>query len=190
MIGKLTGIISDHFSDSLVVDTVSGVGYHVFVSKDTLLTTKDGSSITLYIHTHVRESELSLYGFSSKNELLLFTILLDVSGIGPKSALAIVNHGPIEDLYTAIQKQNLAYFSTMKGVGTKTAQKILLELSSKFGTHFSLDDAMNPAADELTEALTNLGFQKSEIIKAIQKVKPTGTLEEKIAQCLQLLARA
>ncbi len=189
MIGKITGTVSDIVSDSLIIDTASGVGYRLFVPHRTLVATNPGTSVSLYVYTHVRESELSLYGFSMKDELTLFSILLDVPGIGPKSALVIVGHASLEDLYGAIQTQNVLFFSTIKGVGKKTAQKILLELSSKFGSRFSLD-LVKPEDDELVEALTHLGFQKKEIMDAIRQAKPHGTLEEKIAQCLQLLARA
>ncbi len=190
MIGKLRGTVGEILDKSLIVDTEGGVGYAVRIAEPVLLGLERDTPIELYTHMHVREQELSLYGFLTKEELRIFTILIDISSIGPKSAMNILSHATLERLVKAVQTQDVLFFSQIPGVGKKTSQKILLELSSKFGAEFSMDAVqITPADQMLVQALMSLGFQKKEAIDAIDTAKPTGTLEEKITICLQHLSK-
>ena len=190
MIGKIKGTVGEILGKNLIIDTDGGVGYAVRMAEPILMTLEIGSPIEVYTYMHVREQELSLYGFVSREELRIFAILIGISSIGPKSAMNILSHATLEKLVQAVQAQDVSFFSHIPGVGKKTAQKILLELSSKFGAEFSMDAVqITPVDQTLAQALTSLGFQKKEAIDAINKAKPVGTLEEKITLCLQYLSK-
>jgi Holliday junction DNA helicase RuvA len=131
MIGKLSGTLIEKSSDSLVLD-VNGVGYEVQVPASTLcLMPTLGELVTLSIHTHVREDSLRLFGFASRADRTVFEMLLSVTGVGPKLALALM--GPFEgvELCRVIVDENLAALTSVPGVGARTAERLALELRTK-----------------------------------------------------------
>ena len=130
MISYLTGKPTFDLDGTLVLD-VRDVGYRVFVTPATLTWALMQETVSLWVHTLVRETSMDLYGFETKNELYFFEKLLDVSGIGPKSALGIISLASTDTLYQAIVNQNLAFLTSVPGIGKKTAERMCVELKDK-----------------------------------------------------------
>lgn len=131
---------------------------------------KDNQSqlLELYIYTHVKEDKLELYGFTSQNDVTLFKLLLTVSGVGPNTALAILNKGANQIIH-AVQTADVAFFSSIKRVGKKAAQKIIIELKNKLGGESDLNlEPMSEAESEIFAGLEALGFKEAEIEKTIK----------------------
>lgn len=189
MIGYLTGTILRQHANQIVVMTTGGVGYVVHLPTAKPLNNVTVEPISLYIYTHVREDQLTLYGFNDYETQEFFEMLLDVSGIGPKSALTIVGYAPIDKLEAAIRSNDDTFFKHITGIGSKTAQRIVIECAPKLKSHASLAAMHSNEGDTLVAALAQLGFSQQEIRDAIQKGKPSGSLEEQITICLQFLTR-
>jgi Holliday junction DNA helicase RuvA len=181
MISHLRGKIIDSGERYIVID-VSGVGYKVFVTDDTLQKLSLNSDTSLQIYTVVREDAFDLYGFISKKEKGIFELLISISGIGPKSALNILSIVSGETLASAVQSGSISHLVKVSGIGKKTAEKIVLELRDKLGG-FVGDDSqewkagMSSDADAI-EALKALGYdadEAREALKSIDKnIKDTG----------------
>ncbi|MBI1872048.1 Holliday junction branch migration protein RuvA [Candidatus Collierbacteria bacterium] len=182
MIGFLSGIVKKKKNGQAII-FVNGVGYQVHIGNLQGLSMKD--PVELYIHTHVREDAITLYGFKDESSLNLFEKLLDVSGIGPKSALAIITSGPVESIKSAIENTNLNFFTAIPGIGKKGAQKIIIELKSKIGKEVDLKDLEGNT--DLKEALIQLGFKNTEILSIVPAVDISQPLNNQIKQALQLL---
>jgi holliday junction DNA helicase RuvA len=189
MIGLLTGIISTNEKNPLIIN-VHDVGYVVHVPERVLAIVKPGKPHTFFIHTHVRDDALDLYGFVSENELGLFTLLLTVSGIGPKTALAVVDHG-VDAVESAVRKSDVDFFTQIPRLGTKNAQKIIIELKSKLGSSKALDlSGETGETKQLVEALGSMGFEKYEIRDVLKKLDSKDvTVEQKIRHALKLLGK-
>ena len=187
MIGRLTGTIENNTDNPLILD-VGGVGYLVHVPERFLATVKPNTSHTIYIHTHVREDALDLYGFNQREELALFNLLLTVSGIGPRTALLVIDRG-VDAVETAVRKSDVDFFTTIPRLGTKNAQKIIIELKSKLGSTKGLDlSGQSGETKEVVDALLSMAFDKHEIRKALEKIDPgVLSVEQKIRQALKLL---
>lgn len=186
MIGALEGKIARITSASVLL-MVGGVGYLVHVPSQTLNSLQLASPLFLHTYTHVREDALSLFGFKTTAELFLFELLLSVSGIGPKTALAIVDRGvsPVEQ---AIQASDVGFFTTIPRLGKKNAQKVIIELKSKLGSVADLDLQSDGETEELIEALGAVGFSRAEVLKVIRSIpKDVETLEQKMKAALKLL---
>lgn len=171
MIARLRGTVVHSESHHVVVD-VSGVGYKVFATPATLATLIPGKETTLAVHTIVREDALDLYGFSNDTERRAFELLLSVSGIGPKSALAVLSLAGVQTLVSAISSGKASYLTGVSGIGKKTAEKIVLELKDKIG---SLGIAAHSADgdEDAYEALRAMGYSANEAREALKKVPDT-----------------
>jgi Holliday junction DNA helicase RuvA len=189
MIASLHGKIQARADDSLVVN-VGGVGFRVRVPTGTLANLGVvGSEVQLFTHLHVREDELSLYGFATEDELRLFETLLTVSGIGPKVALGILSAASADTLRVAIAQGNLDVLTALPGIGKKTAQRLVLELKGKVDVS-GLGDVgeLTPMDKDVMDALINLGYSAAEATRAARAVPSTvHTLEERIRVALQYL---
>ncbi len=167
MIARLTGILAEQLPGFAIID-VNGVGYKVEGSFPSL---KPLQEITLYIHTHVRENELRLFGFTGLQQLSLFEELLGVSGVGPKTALAMINNLGQEKIVSAISGGKPALLKT-PGVGGKTAERVVLELKNKIaGLGIKADAATeseNSTEQELVQALLDFGYGRAEVSTAIK----------------------
>lgn len=172
MIGSLTGIIAAKGARQLIVD-VGGVGYSVFVSTGTLFSVEVGSSLTLYTHLSVREDALELFGFSEHSELSLFELLISVSGVGPKSALAILSLSTPEHVRRAISEGDVSALTKVSGIGKKSAEKIIIELRDKVGA--STNDALASGEADVLDALRALGYSLSEARAALKNTSGTDT---------------
>ena len=178
MIAQLRGTILDKHPNRVVID-VAGVGYDVQVPLSTFYGLGEpGTSVTLRIHTHVREDVLALFGFSTTVEQDLFERLIAISGIGPKLALAVLSGIEPADLIRAIKTQDVPRLTTIPGIGKKTAERIGLELKDRLPP--AVTAAAGPAPpsqsredqfrDDLLSALINLGYQHAAADKAIDNV--------------------
>ncbi|MFZ2149970.1 MAG: Holliday junction branch migration protein RuvA [Minisyncoccia bacterium] len=185
MIGSLRGKITLK-TDKFVIVEAGGVGYKVSVSPDTLSkVSKTGDEVFLLIHTHVREDSLDLYGFLASEELNFFEMLLNVSGIGPRSALAILGIATIETLRRAIGTGDTSYLTKISGIGRKTAEKIVIELRDKIGEEKG-GASLQGELDAL-EALKSLGYSQNEARDALKKTSPEATTNVKIREALKIL---
>ena len=168
MIGHIQGDVIAT-KDTFVIINAGGVGYKVFASKDTLKSLIPASRATLWIHTVVREDALDLYGFPREVELHFFELLRSVSGIGPKSALGILDIAAVETLRSAIASGNAGYLTSVSGIGKKTAEKIVLELRDKV-SQMAKDGDVLAHDSEALEALRALGYTASEARDALRQV--------------------
>jgi Holliday junction DNA helicase RuvA len=186
MIGSIRGKIILKTEKFLVVET-GGVGYKVNVSSDTI--SKSSSEIFLWIYTHVREDSLDLYGFPEQKELAFFEMLLSVSGIGPRSALAILGIASIDTLERAIGSGDTAYLTKISGIGKKTAERIVIDLRDKMGKGVEGGTSLQGELDAL-EALKSLGYSQNEAREALKKVSPESNTNAKIKEALKILGKS
>lgn len=197
MIAHLRGQVFEKHPNRLIVD-VAGVGYDVQVPLSTFYTAGDpGSEIALRIHTHVREDQLSLYGFVTALELAMFERLIAVSGIGPKLALSVLSGIETRDLVTAIQRNDLARLTAIPGVGRKTAERMCVELRDRLPKAATAGDTSpspgETLRDDLLSALINLGYHRQAIDKSLdQLVTGAGDqrFEDVLRSALKGLSRA
>ncbi len=176
MIYQLTGILDSIEQNSIVID-VQGVGYKVFVPAITMdKLPPAGQKIKIFTYQVVREDVLDLYGFLRKEERGLFGMLLSVSGIGPKSALALLSKIKMEDLVVAIAKGSVDLITMVPGIGLKTAQKLVIELKEKVAKAYAVSTAGSlqiqseePVVADAIAALMTLGYTPKEAREAIMK---------------------
>lgn len=168
MIGYLEGTIKK-VSAGFAIVSCGGVGYKVAATKETLVRLQSGETVSLWTHLAVREDSLDLYGFATAEEQQFFALLLTVSGIGPKSALAILDIATVGSLRSAIAVGNAGYLTKVSGVGKKTAEKIVIELRDKVGA--AGDSAADLSEDEeALEAMRSLGYSAQEARDALRRV--------------------
>jgi holliday junction DNA helicase RuvA len=188
MIGHLKGKIIDIGLSKVVVDAGgNGVGYIVHSTASTLEKKHIGGEISLWIHTAVRETDISLYGFEKQEELIMFEKLLSVSGIGPKSALAIISIAGIKSIEDAVITGNTSILTNIGGVGKKTADKIVLELSGKIAS--STMSASTQDDLDVFEALKALGYRENMIQDVLKDMpKDVEGANNKIKHVLKILS--
>lgn len=176
MIGFLRGEVFLKEGSSIILD-VKGVGYKVLGSRDVLAKVQKGTSLELFIYTHVREDNISLFGFLEAQDLKLFENLIGVSGIGPKTAMNIFSIGDRAEITNAIVQGNVDFFTSVPRLGRKNAQKIIIELKNKFGATAELDLSGSDVSgsEEVIAALKGFGFTSKEINDAIRQVKKNPT---------------
>lgn len=169
MIGHLEGVVTA-VRPGFIILSCAGVGYRVAATKQTLAGLSAGSKTSLWTYLAVRENALDLYGFRDEAEQHFFELLLTVSGIGPKSALAILDIADAETLRSAIARGNAGYLTNVSGIGKKTAEKIIVELKDKVGLAAEgTSDAMK-GDEEALEAMRSLGYSPGEAREALRKV--------------------
>ena len=191
MIAQLTGIVTRKDKNSVILDVV-GVGYRVFVSPDTLeqLRVQKENSVSLFTHLSVRENALDLYGFLDQEELYFFEMLISISGIGPKSALAILSVADVFTLKRAIQSGDSSYLTKVSGIGTKNAQKIVLELNNKIGVFEEGEDSALREDIDAFEALKSLGYSTGEAREALKQVpRDVSGTRDRLKEALKLLGK-
>jgi len=189
MIGSLKGKITLK-KDKFVIVEVCGVGYKVNVSPDTLLRfPAEGNpppDVFLFTHLHVREDAQDLYGFLDYADLEFFEMLIGISGIGPRGALAILGIAPINTLKKAISSGDISYLTKISGIGKKTAEKIVLELRDKVGKELA-GDSLQEELDSL-EALKSLGYSQHEAREALRDVPAGTSVNAKVKEALRILS--
>ena len=184
MIAYIKGELVETLPGSVILD-VHGIGYRIYISgRESEQLTKMGSQVKLHTYFHVKEDAMQLYGFQHKDDLEVFSLLLGISGIGPKGALAILSVMTTDDLRFAVLGDDAKAIAKAPGVGTKTAQRLILELKDKM----SLEDAFEqkfektgePAENhaqgtknEAVQALVALGYSSSEALRALNGIEIT-----------------
>jgi len=209
MIGYLRGDVVERrvtgdTSVELAVD-VGGVGYRVFVSPRMAGSIAHAGSVldggraptetTLWVHTHVREGAITLYGFADPDERRVFEVLLGAHGVGPALALAIVSIHGADHLVAVVTGEDIDALTLVPGVGRKTAMRLIVDLKSRFGEldgatapAVSLIGAKPPVAREVAEALAQLGYGVDEVRRAVRALPSEGGLEELLRLALRELA--
>lgn len=175
MIGQLRGALVDKRPNQIIVD-VAGVGYQVQVPLSTF--TGLGplhSEITLLIHTHLREDQISLYGFLTAREKQCFELLISASGVGPSLALKILSGLSLDELVPAVRKGDIVQLRRIPGVGQKTAERIVLELRDKLGVVEVVEPHKAPAhsqvESDVSSALVNLGYESRSVEKTMEQLR-------------------
>jgi len=201
MIASLTGRLAFKAPTYLILD-VHGVGYEVYIPLSTYYGLPNLSeSISLSVHTHVREDAIQLFGFLTSQEKDAFVLLTSVSGVGPKLALSVLSALPVSDLVSAIQSGDVEKLTMVPGIGNKSASRLVLELKDKIG---KLYPGLAPASDsprqgqdaifdDALSALVNLGYRPQDAKEALKHVKKSNAeaivLKDMIRESLKELAR-
>jgi Holliday junction DNA helicase RuvA len=196
VIAFLRGRLLEKHPNRVLID-VNGVGYEVHVPLSSFYGMADpGSEIALRVHTHVREDALALFGFGSALELELFERLIDVSGIGPRLALAVLSGIEPPDLVQAVRRGDIARLTAIPGVGKKTAERMALELKDRLARLDTApqSDASAPASlrEDIVSALSNLGYHRPAAERAIDAVlaaEPNIEFEAALRGALRRLSR-
>jgi Holliday junction DNA helicase RuvA len=183
MIAYLQGKILEKSTNFIILEN-SGIGYKVFVMPE-VFENGVGHEIKLYIYHKVSEDGQSLFGLSDFNTLQFFEMLITVSGVGPKVALAILSSARVEDVKSAIANQDAGIFTRISGVGTKTAEKIIVELKGKVVG----DRGQGGGSSEVFDALLALGYKQTEVRSVISKLDSKASTGEQIKQALKLLGK-
>lgn len=191
MIHFLKGKIIER-NDGYVVVGVGGIGFKVLTNERTAAGAPEGEEVTVLTHLYVREDRLELYGFLDQGSLKLFELLISVSGIGPRSALAILDIDSSENIVAAIAGKRPDILTRASGVGQKTAERVVLELQNRIkspGGAKRMTEAMDVNA-EVEEALVGLGYGRTEVRRTISEVGPEfKTLEDRLRRALKILGR-
>ncbi len=195
MIAFVDGIVASLGIDSAVIQA-GGVGYRIFCGPGTLSGMKEGVSARLYTHHLVREDQQALYGYRTTEELGFFELLITVTGVGPKVALAIVSARPVADLQLAIFQGDEGVLTAVSGVGKKLAARVVLELKEKVsaaGASVGIGGVAGSAESEVFAALQALGYSASEArsaaMAALSALPVGASLEERVKAALRVLRR-
>lgn len=205
MIGSVRGTVLDRSAKGeLIVETASGVGYRLTVAPSVLAAgTELGASVLLYVHTHVREDALLLYGFLSREERVTFELLISTHGVGPALALAILSAHTPSSLRSALVTDDVDALTMVPGVGKKTAARLLIELKSKFeSADLDLPTTMVTAGgkagvaaaaaidprNDVRAALSELGYGPDEVRNVVRRLPSTGDEQSLLRQALALIA--
>ena len=197
MIANLIGKLIYKSPDHSIVD-VNGIGYKIFTPLSTYyVLPKTGESVTLHIHTRVREDELKLFGFLTEEEQTIFEKLITINKVGPKLALGILSGMSPENLLTAIMSNDAARLSAIPGVGKKTAERLTLEMKDKLSDltfvmeHQQDTEVPEGPYEDALSALVNLGYKKPQAEKSLKsaynKIGKDGSLEDLIKESLNNL---
>ncbi|MFC1734421.1 Holliday junction branch migration protein RuvA [candidate division KSB1 bacterium] len=190
MIAQLKGTVTSIGIGSVILD-VNGVGYRIHTTLEVIKgLRKEKSGVIFFTHLAVRETSMELYGFLNEEEVIFFELLISVSGIGPKSALAIMNLETVSALSSAITQGDTTYLTKVSGIGRKSAEKIILELRDKTVALSAEDSVLHSEDAETLEALQSLGYsvkEAREVLKALPKdIHGTG---ERITAALKQLGK-
>lgn len=199
MIAYLRGRVIEIGAETLVLE-VGGVGYELYCSAQVFSKARFGAEMEIYVSMHVKEDGITLFGFDSPKEKQLFARLTSVSGVGPKSAMGIFTSMTADEAAEAIMLADVKKLSKAKGMGKKTAEKIILELHGKISAaevmsksgDFSVampggGEKLSETDEEAVSALQNLGFTRNESLQAVKRAKESGAadLEDIIRRALQ-----
>ncbi len=193
MITQIRGRLVEKNPTDVVVDC-NGVGYLLHISLNTYSSLPDDEAVILYTHLSIREDAHTLFGFISKTEREVFKLLISVSGVGPSIARTMLSSMTSEEIQNAIATENVALIQSVKGIGAKTAQRVIVDLKDKILKTFDIDEVSintsNTNKDEALSALEVLGFQRKQsdkIISAIIKENADASVEKLIKLALKSL---
>jgi len=177
MYDYISGYVDSLTPTQVVMDN-GGIGYDIKISLNTFSSLEEKKELKLYIYQHVREDILSLYGFFTKEERALFLLLISVSGVGANTAQVMLSSLSVQEIEHAILSGDVAMLKSIKGIGSKTAQRIIVDLKDKIGKQKEEDFSFlinqeNTAFEEAQAALLNLGFSKKQIEKVLKGILKT-----------------
>jgi len=188
MIAHVSGVVAEKFANSVIVD-VHDVGYEVQVPLPDFERALINEPVKFYTYHHIREQSQDLFGFSTLAAKKLFELLITVQGVGPKAALAILSLGESEVVRNGIANSDTAFISKASGVGKKTAERVVVDLSDKVGLAVSITAAEQTSfaavADEAMEALMALGFSLNDAMAALEKVPMDLPTAERVTRALR-----
>ena len=192
MIGYLSGTVKTVRKNYIILAT-DHVGYKVFVTPQIFLNLEPGRKIELYIHTYVREDILALYGFASIPEQEFFEMLLSVSGIGPRLAMAVLSLGDLQMIKSGISSGDPDVFTKVSGIGRKTAERLIVELKEKVGDDAITGDQLQEISkrhSDIIDVLLALGYSRAEARRALMELpKDLTNADDKIRMALRSLAK-
>jgi len=192
MIGRLSGTLLERNPPTVMID-VAGVGFLVDVPMSTFYDLPPlGERVALLTHQVVREDAQLLYGFLTAGEREAFRLLVRISGVGPRTALAVLSGMSVTDLAQAVTLQESGRLTRVPGIGRKTAERLLLELKGKLGAELAAPGGRTAAADagaDVTRALLALGYSEREVTAAMRQVAPDAGVSDGIRQALKALAK-
>ncbi len=183
MFSFISGKIAEIEKNYITVEN-NGIGYQVFVSNP--FSFPIGEEKKIFIYTHIREDEISFYGFNSLEEKDLFLRLINVKGLGPKMALPMLATGSVSGIIDAIDRENILYLTKFPKVGEKIARQIILDLKGKLVKN---DNISINGYEELVEVLESLGYKTGDIKKILPKLNQELKLEEQLKEALKLLLK-
>jgi holliday junction DNA helicase RuvA len=186
MLAYIKGHIQNITDKSLIVN-VGGLGYEVIAPINTLLNQKENTEITMYLHTHVREDNISLFGFENMLEKNIFQKLISVSGVGPRSAITMLSVASAENIIQAIQSGQIEMLPKIPGVGRKTLEKLILELKDKFADYIIASESEDRKNARL--ALESLGYNSRDISAVINNLHPELNMNSIIKEALKKLSK-
>jgi len=184
MYSYIKGIINGIDNNHIVLDN-SGIGYKIFMANPYQF--KEGDEAKVYIYSHIREEEHSLYGFKTTEEKDLFLKLIEVKGVGPKMALPILATGSVLGIMDAIDRENILYLKKFPKIGDKVARQIILDLKGKLVKSDNQGNVSN--FEELISVLESLGYKNNDIKKVLPSIKSGITIEEQVKEALRLLLK-
>lgn len=190
MIAHVDGVVAEKFNSSLIID-VHGVGYEVAVAAGDYDRALLNESLKLYTYHHIREQSQELFGFSSLAAKKLFELLITVQGVGPKAALAILSVGESEDVRNAIASSDVTYITKASGVGKRTAERVVVDLSDKVGLALRTNVTQRGESsqlhhtDEALEALMALGYNLADATRALEGIPTDISTSERVTQALR-----
>lgn len=188
MIAHVSGVVAEKFGSSIIVDVV-GVGYEVQVASGDFDRVMLGEEVKFYTYHHIREQSQELYGFSSLTAKKLFELLITVQGVGPKAALAILSLGDSELVRNAIANSDSGFIAKASGVGKKTADRVVVDLSDKVGLAVNIahstGTSVSPAGDEALEALMALGYSLGDAMAALENIPKSLSTAERVRVALK-----
>lgn len=192
MIASVSGVLKQKSDRSCIVE-VGGIGFKVFVSATSLVALPEiGGEVDLLTSLHIREREgtLELYGFLDEGERRLFELLLDVQGVGPRGALAILSAATVDELERAIASGDERLLTRVSGIGRKKAQKVLLELRERYEGLALVSGESAEETLDLLDALRGMGYSEREVRDALRKIpKEATTAEDRMREALKFLGR-
>ena len=188
MIAHVSGVVAEKFASSVIVD-VQGVGYEVQVAAGDYDRVSLHEEVKFFTYHHVREQAQELFGFSNLAAKKLFELLIAVQGVGPKAALAILSLGDSELVRNAIASSDSGFIAKASGVGKKTAERVVVDLSDKVGVATAVAQASGgtttSAGDEALEALIALGYTLNDAMLALENVPKNLPTAERVTQALK-----
>ncbi|MBO8169719.1 MAG: Holliday junction branch migration protein RuvA [Thermoanaerobacteraceae bacterium] len=198
MIAYIRGVLKFVTKDSIVVET-GGIGYQINVPAKCLQEYRPGETVELYTHFHLKEDGAQLFGFSTAKELELFKLILGVTGIGPKSALAVLSNLGPDKFVLAVTAEDVQAITRAPGIGKKTAQRLVLELKDKLakesyaaGLTVSQGDTRDKLGGEVLAAMEALGYTSSEVLpvikQALQNIGQEASVEQVVKMVLKQFA--
>jgi Holliday junction DNA helicase RuvA len=190
VIGLLNGVIAAKSQDGCIID-VAGVGYRITCSATTLSgLPAEGARTRVWVHTHVREDAIALYGFATEAEQRMFEALIGVSGVGPKVALQVCSAFPADGFRRALATDDIASLASVPGIGKKTAQRILIDLKEKLALpDLAIVGTRTDTLIQARSALENLGYSAGEVRVALSEagVEAKDSVEEVVKAALKVL---